>query len=494
MESMSTAISAAAATAGKQAARVAAVSIDTTGSTPCPVDGSGRPLAFLDGFRDDPDAMSIMWKDHTSQAEAEEITARARTWKGKDYLQFCGGEYSAEWYWAKVLHVLRRNRKVAEAAAGWLEHCDWITALLCGQTGLHGIARSACAAGHKALWNRAFGGYPAVGFFATVDTCLLPVLHSQIEPKTSDKVAGHLDEHWARRLGLPAGIPLGVGLFDAHAGAIGAGVRPGTVVKVMGTSSSEMIVAAADSVGDRAIPGIESQAMGSMVPGLIGIEAGQSAFGDVYAWFRDLLAWPLHLACNGNGGSVDKQLLGTLIPELSRRAELVSADKDRVDAEQLVATDWFNGRRAPFANHTVTGSITGLTLGTKPEQIFHALVEATAFGTRAIHELLRNEGVPIERVLAVGGIPKKAPYVMQVLADVLETPVLVSGVDNGSARGAAILASVVAGAYPDVESAIKVLGGIAEKEYLPRDERLASTRKRYERYLALGRFSEQTPK
>ena len=481
IESFCSVVSKATAGAGSRASSIAAIGIDTTGSTPCAVDGTGRPLSLLPQFADDPDAMSILWKDHSAQAEAEEISAAARAWPDDDYLRFCGGAYSAEWYWAKVLHALRCNPRVAAAAEAWLEHCDWIAAMLIGATRLSSIARSACAAGHKALWNPAFGGYPPERFFAAVDPKLAAVRRVQPEaPRTSDRAAGRLVAEWAERLGLPVGIPVGVGLFDAHAGALGAGVRPGTVVKVMGTSSSEMVVAPVELIGERAIAGIESQALGSMIPSMIGIEAGQSAFGDVYAWFRDLLAWPLQFSQPADAAVVDR-----LIPELSKRAALLADDDGPV-----VATDWFNGRRAPVANHALKASLTGLTLGSRPEHLFRALVEATAFGTRAIHELLKNEQVPIERVIAIGGIPKKAPYVMQVLADVLETPVAVSGAENGSARGAALLASVVAGIHTDVEAAIAAIGGTEVAEYRPRPQRLDACRTRYRRYLELGKFSE----
>ena len=511
IESMVAAVSSAVAADPERGRNVVGICVDTTGSTPCAVDAQGLPLSLGREFADDPDAMSIMWKDHTAVAEAAEITERARKVGrdragerdrasergGEDFLRYCGGEYSAEWFWAKILHVERSNPVVAEHAAGWLEHCDWMPALMCGsQLPVAQIARGACGTGHKALWNPAFGGYPPEEFFGSIDPVLAAIRRRlPAGVVTSDTMVGTLSAAWAGKLGLPQGIAVAAGLFDAHAGALGAGVRPGTVVKVMGTSSAEMIVAPAATIGDHAIAGIESQAHGSMIPGMVGIEAGQSAFGDVYAWFRDLLGWAMTaeagvVAKTGGGaagaatGDQD-DLMERIIPRLSELAAALP-----VSERDPVATDWFNGRRAPYANHGVRAAIAGLTLGTTAPQLFKALVEATAFGTRAIHDLLRAERVPIERVVAVGGIPRKAPYVMQTLADVLETPVLVSEAVNGSARGAAIMAAVAAGLHPNTEAAIAAMAAPTSTEYLPRAAHREVYRTRFAAYQALGRFSE----
>ena len=453
LESFSAAVSEASARAGGEVRRrIAGITVDTTGSTPCFVDRAGVPLASLPEFREEEDAMFILWKDHSASAEAEEITEKARCFTGGNYLEYSGGLYSAEWYWAKLLHLCRTNPKLAEAAESLVEHCDWITGLLCGDTGPARIARSRCAAGHKALWNTAFGGYPPKEFFETLDPRLSRVRSGLPgETVTSDKAAGRLCPEWASRLGLPAGIVVGVGLFDAHAAALGAGIRRGTAVKVIGTSSSEMIVVAPEDLRGRAVSGIESQAEGSMIPGLLSLEAGQSAFGDIFAWFRGLLAFPLEgLLSRGliSDGTLDESI-EAIIPALS---EAASRRSPRDTGP--VALDWFNGRRAPFANHRVKAGVSGLGLDTDAPEFFQALVYAAAFGTRAIHEHLRGEGVAVEKVVAVGGIPRKAPFVMQTLADVLNVEVEAPEISHASARGAALLAAVAGGLYPDTETAL----------------------------------------
>jgi L-ribulokinase len=487
LEAFSEAVSAACRKAGRDICRrIAGMTVDTTGSTPCAVDRSGAPLALSPEFNDEPDAMFILWKDHSARAEAEEITERSRVFPGTDYLAYCGGLYSAEWYWAKILHVLRSNRRVADAASSWVEHCDWFAGLLSGNTDPRRIARSRCAAGHKALWNSAFGGYPPAGFFRFLD----PVLERfreglPADTITADRPAGRLCREWAGRLGLPEGILVGTGLFDAHAAALGAGIGRGTIIKVMGTSSSDMVVVDGEVLGPKAIRGIESQAEGTMIPGMISIEAGQSAFGDIYAWFRDLLAFPLEdLRARGrlSGKEID-EAIESIIPALSK-----SASRRGIREDLPVALDWFNGRRAPFADHRVKAGLAGLGLDVDAPEFFRSLVFATAFGTRAIHDLLRREGVPIEKLVAVGGIPRKAPFVMQALADVLYVDVVVGGTPNASARGAALLAAVAGGLYPDTEAAVSRLSGGTGKTYRPAVEHRPIIDALYQKYLDLGRF------
>ncbi len=489
IEAFSDAVSVVCRKAGGTVSRkIQGITVDTTGSTPCAVDRAGIPLALLPRFKDVEDAMLILWKDHSATPEAEEITESARRYPEKDYLAYCGGIYSAEWYWAKILHVCRTNPVIAEAAASWVEHCDWITALLCGNTDPFRIKRSRCAAGHKALWNSSFGGYPPGEFFRSIDPVLEKVRSGlPVETMTSDTPAGNLCPEWAARLGLPEGITVGVGLFDAHASALGAGIGRGTVVKVIGTSSSEMVVADESLLGSRAVPGIESQAEGSILPGMITIEAGQPAFGDIFAWFRNLLAFPLvRLKTRGLVSEEDyEKELASIIPTLSEAASRRDPRKIAV-----VAMDWFNGRRAPFANHCLKAGIIGLGLETDATDVFAGLVYATAFGTRSIHELLRKEGIPIERVVAVGGIPRKSPYIMQILADVLSVDVLVRDVSLAGARGAALLAANAAGIYPDLESALSRIRSSAGTVYHPRQELRPVLDSLYRRYLDFGRFIE----
>ncbi|WP_181015566.1 ribulokinase [Alkalispirochaeta sphaeroplastigenens] len=480
IESMTQAVRQAVDSLGKRRGSIQALSIDTTGSTPCAVDSKGLPLALTPLFSDDPDAMSIMWKDHSAVREAQEITHYANFWEGDDFLRFSGGAYSSEWFWAKILYVLRNNPVVSSHAAGWLEHCDWISALLVGIADVRKIPRSACGAGHKALWNPAFSGYPPLDFFEAIDSGLTKI-RRELPPETvaGGSVIGFLCDEWASRLGLPRAIPVGVGVFDAHAGALGAGIMEGALVKVMGTSSAEILVVSQDILRGESLAGIESQASNSIIPGMEGIEAGQSAFGDIIEWLVSLLQWD-----HQKSGSIENR--ENIINRLSNEAEKLPKS-----VNDIVATDWFNGRRAPFSNHNLRASIHGLTLGTKPEEIYRALLEAMAFGTRSIHDLFIEAGLPLERIIGVGGIPHKSPYLMQILSDVLEKPVFIVDVRNASVRGAAVLASVAGGYYSSVTEAVAQLGAPTVAVYEPQKDEFARYRALYERYQQLGRWSER---
>ncbi len=458
-------------------ARVSAVTVVTTGSSPVPVDRRCRPLACSSEFADDPDAMVVLWKDRSAVEEAEMIAEKTRAVGEPDFLAYSGGTYSPEWYWAKVLRIIRCNERVARAAATWLEHCDWFAALLCGVDTVERVIRSRCGAAHKALWHSTWSGFPPAEFFRMIDPGLESVRRSMPSTTfTSDAVAGRLSPEWARRLGLPSGIPVGVGLFDAHAAALGAGVRPGVVVKVIGTSSAEMVVASPESIGGRALPGIESQAEGSIIPEAIGIEAGQPAYGDLLAWLSDIVVKEANRL-------LQRQALTTadVLASLSTRAEQRPPCDDDV-----IALDWFNGRRAPFANARARAGIEGLTLGTDAPALFSALVRAGAFGTRAIHEHLAAQNVDIAEIRVVGGIPKRAPYVIQCLSDVLNSKVGVVATEHASARGAAIMAAVAAGLYADAVSAVKVLASPIERTYTADPERARAYEQQYLRYRALG--------
>ena len=309
----------------------------------------GVSLAMLPGFEDNPNAMFILWKDHTAVREAEEINHTACSWGGKDFTMYEGGVYSSEWFWAKMLHVLREDKKVREAAFSWMEHCDWVTAILTGNTDPLRLKRSRCAAGHKAMWHESFGGLPSEEFLVTVDP-LLRGMRGRLytETFTSDTVAGNLSAEWAKRLGLPEGIPVGVGAFDAHMGAVGGAIRPYVLSKVIGTSTCDMLVAPTENVGDKPVRGICGQVDGSIIPGMIGMEAGQSAYGDIYAWFNDVLAWPLRQMLEGDrrfDAGVIEETAGRIIPALTAEAK-----KLPVDETGIVALDWMNGRRTPDAN------------------------------------------------------------------------------------------------------------------------------------------------
>lgn len=474
------------------AARVCGLAVDTTGSTPVAVDERGRPLALTPGFEENPNAMFILWKDHTAIREAAEINALARRWP-HDYTQYEGGVYSSEWFWAKLLHVLREDEQVRGAAYSWVEHCDWIPFLLTGGADVRRMKRSRCAAGHKALWHDSWGGLPPNEFLVALD----PVLDGLRErlyhaTYTSDTPAGHLSAEWAERLGLSTEVVVGVGAFDAHMGAVGGQIEPYHLSKVMGTSTCDMLVAPADELGDTLVQGICGQVDGSVIPGLLGLEAGQSAFGDVYAWFAELLAWPLREVV-GKSALLDEALRERLVEEATGRLldELTDAAR-RVDpgASGVIALDWLNGRRTPDANQALKGALMGLNLGSDAPTLFRALVESTCFGARRIVERFQAEGVPIKGVIGLGGVAKKSPFVMQVMADVLNRPLRIARSEQTCALGAAMFAAVAAGLHADTGEAMQAMGAGFDAEYLPDPERAAVYDAVYEQYKRFGEAVE----
>jgi L-ribulokinase len=438
--------------------------------------------------------MFVLWKDHSAAAEADLINAVAKSGRFPDYLKYTGGSYSPEWFWARVLRVL--NEDPALPAASFLEHCEWIPALLGGIENLGEIKRSRCTAGHKGLWHSSFGpapgAYPPRAFFETIDPRLGPVHQSLgTENWPAGALAGRLCDEWAGRLALPPGIPIAVGAIDAHVGAVGGGTASGHMVMVVGTSACEMIVGKPPE--GQAVRGICGQVEGSIVPGMIGYEAGQSAFGDIYAWFRDLLLWPLDtlLPETEAGGSpqaredLKKEIARKLLPRIEKEAEKL----DPADAP--AALDWFNGRRSPDVNARVKGALRGLTLGTDAVRLYRALVEAAAFGARAIVQRFREEGIAIESVYAVGGVARKSSLVMQTLADVLGMPIQVRKSDQAVALGAAMFAALAAGLYPDIPAAQGALCPAVEKTYLPNPARLGIYDTLYRRYREWGDFEER---
>ena len=462
--------------------QVVGISVDTTGSTPGPVDEQGTPLALLPELAENPNAMFMLWKDHTANAEADEINQLAHHWDS-DFTKYVGGIYSSEWFWAKILHTLRVDEAVRARAFSWVEHCDWISAVLTGNTNPLTLKRSRCAAGHKAMWHQEFNGLPANDFLTTLDP-LLTGLRDRLYTRTftADEPMGTLSPDWADRLGLSPGVTIGVGAFDAHMGAIGAAITPYAFVRVMGTSTCDILVAPTAEIGHRLIGGICGQVDGSVLPGMLGMEAGQSAFGDVYAWFQRVLVTPVQELL---GDAAADALARNLIPHLSEKAaQLPVTDSDPV------ALDWFNGRRTPDANHTLKGAITGLNLGSDAVRIFKALVEATAFGSKAIVQRFLREGVPIKQVIAIGGVAKKSPFVMQTLADVLNMPINIARSDQACALGAAMCASVAAGVHADIPAAQRAMGSGFDAEYQPRPGQAATYDGLYQQYLLLGEFTE----
>lgn len=474
---------------------IVGITVDTTGSTPVATDKEGIPLSLKPGFESNPDAMFVLWKDHTAVKEASEINELARAWGGVDYTKFEGGIYSSEWFWAKVLHVLRNNSEVRKNAFSWVEHCDWITAILVGETNPLKLKRSRCAAGHKAMWHKDFKGLPDEKFLVKLDPVLSGLkerLYS--ETYTCDVVAGTLTEEWAKKLGLTTDVKVGVGSFDAHLGAVGGEVKPYHLVKVMGTSTCDMIVAPMDEVGDKLVAGICGQVDGSIIPGMMGLEAGQSAFGDIYAWFSKLLLWPVDEIVarmdwldDNSKRRIREETADRMIAELSKQAASIPPDETAI-----VALDWMNGRRTPDANQALKGAISGLSLGSDAPRIFRALVEATAFGSKMINDRFISEGVRIDGVIAIGGVAKKNPFVMQIVADVLNMPITVASSDQTCALGSAMAASVVAGVHKDISAAQKAMGGGFEKEYKPDPVRAKKYEALFIKYKELGSFIEKS--
>jgi L-ribulokinase len=448
--SVKRAVSAAKRKGGFKSENVIGIGIDTTGSTPLPVDRTGMPLALQDEFKRDLAAHAWLWKDHTSHAEAAEITAKAAKHRNR-YLNKCGGTYSSEWYWSKILHCRRNAPKVFRAAYGWVELADFIPAFITGNTDPHTISRGICAAGHKAMYSDEWGGLPSEKFLKSLDPDLAP-LRKRFAKKAvpSDQMAGSLTAEVAKKVGLPAGIPVAVGAFDAHMGAVGAGIKPGTLVKIIGTSTCDMMVAP-ESKPLPDIPGLCGIVPGSVVPGMYGLEAGQSAVGDIFNWFASQLA-PTQYTAKGD-------------PHKNLSA---AANKLRPGESGLLALDWNNGNRTILVDPRLTGLLVGQTLHTSAPEIYRALVEATAFGALTIINRLEEYGVAVKEVVNCGGIAEKNPFVMQIYADVCNRPMKISRSAQTCALGAAIFGAVVGGAYRKVGAAQRRMTGVKGEVYRPR--------------------------
>jgi L-ribulokinase len=479
------------------ASNVVGISIDTTGSTPVAVNKSGVPLALTKDFEENPNAMFVLWKDHTATKEADEVNKLARTWGGVDYTKYEGGIYSSEWFWAKVLHVLRADEKVRNAAFSWVEHCDWIPAILAGATDPLALKRSRCAAGHKAMWHPDFNGLPSEEFLVKLDPILKGLRDRLFKDTYSCEVKiGSLCAEWAKKLGLPETVAIGAGSFDAHLGALGGEIKPYFLSKVMGTSTCDMLIAPMKEVEGKLIKGICGQVDGSIVPGMMGMEAGQSAFGDIYAWFKKVLMFPTETLL-ANSTTIDaatkekliKEISDKLIPELEKIAAEIP-----IGESGIVALDWMNGRRTPDANQLLKGAITGLNLGSDAPRIYKALVEATAFGAKKIVDRFIEEGVKIEGIIALGGVAKKSKFVMQTVTDVLNMPILVARSEQACALGTAMAAATVAGLYPTVLDAQKAMGNGYETEYKPNAENAKKYKALYDKYSRIGAFIESETK
>ncbi|SIQ66434.1 L-ribulokinase [Alkalispirochaeta americana] len=427
------------------------IGVDTTGSTPMPVQRDLSPLTDLPGHGDDPTVMAWLWKDHTSMEEAQEITEKSRSNRPR-FLEKTGGIYSSEWFWAKIWRAYRDNSGSLAKAYTWMEIADWIPAQLAGITDPDAVKRSICAAGHKGLFHKDWGGYPDQEFLALLHPALVEI-RKTLPGKawTADALAGKLSKEWARKTGIPEGTPIAVGAFDAHLGAVGSGIKEGSLVKIVGTSTCDIMIARDDGhVPD--IPGICGIVPGSVIPGYAGIEAGQSAVGDIFNWFVERIS---------PGG-----------PERGTH-ESLTEDAERLFPGEsgLLALDWHNGNRTVLVDQGLTGSIVGLTLQSSPAEIYRSLVEATAYGARRIVEQIEQYGQKIEEVVNCGGISVKNTLVMQVYADVLNRPMKVSRSVQTPALGSAIAASVAAGSsrggYDDFFTAMEEMTGTMERVFEP---------------------------
>jgi L-ribulokinase len=466
---------------------VSAICADTTGSSPIPVNQQGIPLCLLPGFEENPNAMMVLWKDHTAITEAEEINRLARSWGGEDFTKYEGGIYSSEWFWAKILHIIRNDQQVRNSAWSWMEHCDLMPYLLTGATDLNSFKRSRCAAGHKAMWHESWNGLPDDRFLGALDPYLVTLKkHLYSNTYTSDQVAGRLSQEWAAKLGLTDQVVVTVGTFDAHAGAVGAQVEEFSLVRVMGTSTCDIVVSSEEVMDSHTVKGICGQVDGSVIPGMIGLEAGQSAFGDVLAWFRDVLCWPLdHLVRDHLTDEQLEKMKGDLIAELSAQAEKVP-----LNSSAPVALDWINGRRTPDADQSLKAAIANLNLGTKAPEIFRALVESICFGSKRIVQRFAEEGVEIKNIVGIGGVARKSPFVMQTLANVLDMPIKIARSEQAPALGSAMYAATAAGIYPDVQAAINAMGQGFEQTFFPDPETTEIYAGLYQKYLDLGAFVE----
>jgi len=443
------AVAAAGRKRGFRPENVIGIGVDTTGSTPIPVDRAGMPLAMQPKFRKNLAAHAWLWKDHTGHAEAAEITEKAS--RGRiGYLAKCGGTYSSEWFWSKILHCRRTSPEVFDAAYAWVELADFVPAFVTGNLDPDTLPRGVCAAGHKAMYHEDWGGLPKKALLNRLDPGLAKVRdHYAPAAVPSDQMAGELTAEVAAKVGLPAGTPVAVGAFDAHMGAVGAGIKPGTLVKIIGTSTCDMLVAPMTrKLPD--VPGVCGIVPGSIIPGMYGLEAGQSAVGAIFNWFASHLT-PAQYTAKGD-------------PHVNLTR---AAQKLQPGQSGLLALDWNNGNRTILVDPLLGGMLVGQTLHTTAPEVYRTLVEATAFGALTIIKRFEEYGMAVKEVVNCGGIAEKNPFVMQIYADVCNRPMKISRSAQTCALGAAIFGAVAGGAYRKTEQAQRKMTGVKEKVYRP---------------------------
>lgn len=458
---ITTALAQASATTGFSRDRVIGIGVATTGSTPLPLDAKARPLAIDPRFEGDLAAQAWLWKDHTGAAEAAEITRLART-HAPEYLAPIGGTYSSEWWWSKIWKCLKVAPEVFDAAATWVELADFVPAVLAGVDNPKDIVRCICAAGHKAMYSDEWGGLPSGEFLARLDPKLADLRDRLYDRALPPGIpAGNLCREWANALGLREGIVIAMGSFDAHYGAVGSGIAEGTLVKIIGTSTCDCAIASADVTN---IPGICGIVNGSILPGFYGIEAGQSAVGDILNWATEITR-----ATEG-ADKTTRAAEGTESSDQIHARLTHDASLLRPGQSGLMALDWHNGNRTVLVDPRLTGLLVGMTLHTTMGEIYRALIEATAFGARAIVDRLGEYGVPVERVVCCGGIAEKNDVFMQIYADVIGQPMLIAGSPQAPALGAAISAAVTAGEFESWPAAQQAMTSLNDKRFTPNPE------------------------
>ena len=457
---------------------VKGIAMDSTCSTPGFVDKDLVPLALKEQYAEDPDAMFVMWKDHSMVAEAAEITALCAEWKnsGKslwNYASHCGSNYSPECYWAKILNVFRRREDIRRDSYSLLELCDYIPAVLTGCHSMEDLKASHCAASAKHLWSEQWGGFPPDEFFDTLDPSLTVIRHHMADINHyCTEPFGTLCSQWAAKTGLNTDVVVAVGNIDSYAGATAAGVNVGTLAMNIGTAGCFMTEMPSEQMSDTDVQGVFGQVDGGIRPGQVLYEVGMSAFGDMFAWFKRLLSY-------------DAKDPGSLLRRLGEEAMTLAPD-----SAIPIATDSFNGRRSPNPNDALPASICGLKISTSPAQIYHSLVQAAAFATRMNIEHLDSYGIKISGIVAIGGISQKSPFVMQTLADITGFEINVLDCKDSCALGDAMFASVASGHYPTLEMAVSSMQPGIKRKYSPASDTKEYYDARYRRYLALSGFTE----